>query len=55
MYVDPRAYDRLASASEKRRIGWAVGQLNKRLAGKVYALLGPGRWGIATTSTSACR
>jgi hypothetical protein len=45
VYVDPRAYDRLASASEKRRIGWAVGQINRRLAGKVYALMGPGRWG----------
>ncbi len=45
VYVDPRAYDRLASASEKRRIGWAVGRLNRRLLGKVYALMGPGRWG----------
>jgi hypothetical protein len=45
VYVDPRAYDRLASASEKRRIGWAVGRLNKRLFGKVYVLMGPGRWG----------
>jgi hypothetical protein len=45
VYVDPRAYERLASASEKRRIAWAVGQLNRRLAGKVYALMGPGRWG----------
>ncbi len=45
VYVDPRAYDRLRTVEDKRRIGWAVGQLNKRLAGKSYALLGPGRWG----------
>ena len=45
VYVDPRAYDRLDTVEKKHRIGWAVGQLNKRLAGKRYALLGPGRWG----------
>jgi hypothetical protein len=45
VYVDPRAYDRLQTVEDKRRIGWAVGQLNQRLAGKIYALLGPGRWG----------
>jgi hypothetical protein len=45
VYVDPRAYDHLASAGDKQRIGWAVGQLNRRLAGKRYALMGPGRWG----------
>ena len=45
VYVDPRAYDRLQSVEEKRRVGWAVGRLNQRLAGARYALLGPGRWG----------
>jgi hypothetical protein len=45
VYVDPRAYDRLDSVESKHRVGWAVGQLNQRLAGKRYALLGPGRWG----------
>jgi hypothetical protein len=45
VYVDPRAYDRLDTVEKKYRVGWAVGQLNKRLAGKRYALLGPGRWG----------
>lgn len=45
VYVDPRAYDRLDSVEKKHRVGWAVGQLNQRLAGKRYALLGPGRWG----------
>jgi hypothetical protein len=45
VYVDPRAYDRLESVEKKYRVGWAIGQLNKRLAGKRYILLGPGRWG----------
>jgi hypothetical protein len=45
VYVDPRAYDRLESAEEKRRIGRAVGEVNKRLAEKSFALMGPGRWG----------
>jgi hypothetical protein len=45
VYVDPHAYDRLATVEQKHKVGWTVGQLNKRLAGKRYALLGPGRWG----------
>jgi len=45
VYVDPRAYDRLDTVEKKMKVGWAVGQLNKRLAGKRYALMGPGRWG----------
>ena len=40
-----RAYDRMSSAAEKRRVAWAVGQLNRRLAGVAFALMGPGRWG----------
>jgi len=45
VYVDPRAYDRLDTAAKKDAIARAVGELNRRLAGKRYALLGPGRWG----------
>jgi hypothetical protein len=45
VYVDPRAYDRLDTVEKKRKVGWAVGQLNKRLVGHRYALMGPGRWG----------
>ena len=45
VYVDPRAYDRLATVEAKQRVGWAVGQINKRLEGKRFVLLGPGRWG----------
>jgi hypothetical protein len=45
VYVDPRAYDQLGTVEAKHRVGWAVGQINKRLSGRPYALLGPGRWG----------
>jgi hypothetical protein len=45
VYVDPRAYDRLESTEKKHKVGWAIGQLNKRLAGKRHILMGPGRLG----------
>jgi len=45
VYVDPRAYDQVPTAEKKLKVAWAVGQVNKRLAGKRYALMGPGRWG----------
>ncbi len=39
VYVDPRAYDRLASVSEKRRIGWAVVTRPVRVAPRWATLL----------------
>ncbi len=45
VYVDPRAYDRIPTVELKHKVGRAVGELNYKLAGKRYALLGPGRWG----------
>ncbi len=45
VYVDPRAYDALRTYEEKLRIASVVNVLNKHLAQKYYALLGPGRWG----------
>jgi hypothetical protein len=45
VYVNPRAYDLLASVEEKMRIAQVVNLLNKSFAGKRYALMGPGRWG----------
>jgi hypothetical protein len=45
VYVDPRAYDRLDTVEKKQKVGRTVGRLNKRLAEKQYALMGPGRWG----------
>jgi hypothetical protein len=45
VYVDPRAYDRLPSYDAKMRVAGAVNLLNRQLAGRRYALMGPGRWG----------
>ena len=45
VYVDPRVYDRLASYDEKMKIARVVNSINRNLADKRYALLGPGRWG----------
>jgi len=45
VYVDPRAYDQITTAEKKLKVAWAVGQVNKRLAGRRFALMGPGRWG----------
>jgi hypothetical protein len=45
VYVDPKAYDRLASTQEKLAIGRVVSRLNRLLQDTRFALLGPGRWG----------
>ncbi len=45
VYVDPRAYDRLPTYEAKMKIAAAINLLNKQLAGRRYALMGPGRWG----------
>jgi hypothetical protein len=45
VYVNPRAYDLLATFEEKMEIASVVNVLNKVLAEKRYALMGPGRWG----------
>ena len=45
VYVDPRAYDNLKTYEEKLKIGSVVNFLNKYLAQKYFALMGPGRWG----------
>jgi hypothetical protein len=45
VYVDPRAYDRLESAEARQRVGRVVGEVNRRLGEKTFALMGPGRWG----------
>ena len=45
VYVNPRAYDQLQSYEGKMEIARVVNQLNKVLAGKRFALMGPGRWG----------
>jgi len=45
VYVNPRAYDTLQTYEEKLKIASTVNALNKHLASKHYALMGPGRWG----------
>jgi hypothetical protein len=45
VYVDPKAYDALASFEDKMAVAGAVNALNKHLAGKRFVLMGPGRWG----------
>lgn len=45
VYVDPKAYGRLAGAQERMAVGRVVGRINRILEGKRYALLGPSRWG----------
>ncbi len=45
VYVNPRAYDLLPTFEEKMEIASVVNVLNKVLAEKRYALMGPGRWG----------
>jgi hypothetical protein len=45
VYVDPKAYDALSTFEEKLQIARAVNALNRQLANRRYALMGPGRWG----------
>ena len=45
VYVDPAAYGDLPDAEAMRRVGRAVGVLNRRLPKRRFVLMGPGRWG----------
>jgi hypothetical protein len=45
VYVSPRAYEDLSTFEEKMAVAQAVNLLNKKLSGKKFALMGPGRWG----------
>jgi hypothetical protein len=45
VYVDPEQYFRLERASDFSEVAWAVGQLNGRLEGRRFIMIGPGRWG----------
>jgi hypothetical protein len=45
VYVNPRVYDLLPTFQEKMEIAGVVNVLNKVLAEKRFALMGPGRWG----------
>ena len=45
VYVDPKLYSRIPSLAEKLEVARVIGRLNKRLEGKPFILMGPGRWG----------
>ncbi len=43
--VDPRDYNLLSTNQDRRDIALIIHQLNQKLAGKKFILMGPGRWG----------
>ena len=45
VYVDSGAYYQLDSLKEHAEVARCVGQLNSVLEGRVFILIGPGRWG----------
>jgi pyruvate,water dikinase len=45
VYVDPEAYNALPDLEALKRVGRAVGRLNKLLPKRQFVLIGPGRWG----------
>ncbi len=44
-FIDPDAYGTLAGAGERKTVAGLIGRLNKRLEGRPFILIGPGRWG----------
>ena len=47
VWIDPRVYDQIANPTTKSQLARVVGQLNQRLEGERFVLMGPGRWGSA--------
>jgi hypothetical protein len=45
VYVDPKAYARIAGYEQRMAVARAVSRINRLLEGRRYALLGPSRWG----------
>jgi hypothetical protein len=45
VYIDPKAYAGLPTYDERVAVGLMVRRINRLLENRVYALLGPGRWG----------
>ena len=45
VYVDPEAYNSIPDLQTLKRVGRAVGRLNKLLPKRQFILMGPGRWG----------
>ncbi len=45
VYVNPHRYASISDDTTRYEIGRLVGRINQRLAGRRFALMGPGRWG----------
>lgn len=45
IYVDPEAYYHLGTQDDYSNVARCIGQLNSALEGKMFILVGPGRWG----------
>jgi hypothetical protein len=45
VWIDPARYDSIADPAEKTQVARVVGQLNQRLRGETFIMIGPGRWG----------
>jgi hypothetical protein len=45
VYVDPKAYNRIQSYTDKMKVASIVSSVNHALSDKRFALMGPGRWG----------
>jgi len=43
--IDPRDYRGIDTVERRLELARAVGRLNDRLAGEIFILMGPGRWG----------
>ncbi|MBN2046153.1 MAG: PEP/pyruvate-binding domain-containing protein [Anaerolineales bacterium] len=48
IFVTPEGYHQLQTSQERTALVRAIGQLNKRLMGKTFICVGPGRWGTST-------
>ena len=45
IYVDPSTYSQICDHTVRLELARVIGRLNKRLTGKNFILMGPGRWG----------
>ena len=45
VYVPPEAYQAIGEDDRRAEVARLIGQINARLAGRRFILLGPGRWG----------
>jgi len=50
IWIAPRSYDQITDLTMKLQIARVVGEINKRLEGQRFILIGPGRWGSANVN-----